>query len=191
MHTQSRWIRVSNRETSWLTMDDDWSFHRSTELLLIGLLVWWTKIGNKIQGENVTLQTICLLDYLQSVSVLTLKNPLGWSLVFWALKSVLCPAELLIRIQILNRPQPKGTPTGKAGTSPACLCGHLSSSPAQHSSLMNYKWPFIATTSAGHSLLWPPFHPCTPSLLLFSSAFSILPLQAPGASYFDWFFFFS
>lgn len=148
------------------------------------------RFGNGIQGENVTLQTICLLDYLQSVSVLTLRNPLGWSLVFWALKSVLCPAELLIRIQILNRPQPKGTPTGKAGTSPACLCGHLSSSPAQHSSLMNYKWPFIATTSAGHSLLWPPFHPCTPSLLLFSSAFSILPLQAPGASYFDWFFFF-
>lgn len=26
------------------TVDDDWSFHRSTELLLIGLLVWWTKI---------------------------------------------------------------------------------------------------------------------------------------------------
>lgn len=50
------------------------------------------RFGNKIQGENVTLQTICLLDYLQSVSVLTLKNPLG-----------LIPSFLGIKVSLVSR----------------------------------------------------------------------------------------
>lgn len=53
--------------------------------------------------------------------------------------------------------------------------------PSSTPTLMNYKWPFIAATSAGRLLLWPSSHPWAPSLPLIHQLFPFVP-RHPRAS---------
>lgn len=60
--------------------------------------------------------------------------------------------------------------------------------PSSAPALMNYSWPFIAATSAGHLLLWPSSHLWAPSVPLSHQLYFFLTVVQPPASHsFGWF----
>lgn len=189
MHTQSRWRRISNRETSWLTVDDYWSVHRSTELPLIGLLVWWTKICK--MGSRVKMW-LCKL----SVSLITV------SISSDPEKSVrLIPSFLGIKVHLVSRGAADQNPDSEPSSAKRNTYrkGRYESSSSVRAFVQLPRSTLLSNelqmTFYSHNICWPlaavtslsSLHSVPPTV--FISFFYFPPPDSSfqaRASYFDW-----